>query len=84
MARSIVLIGSGLSMVDVLLATRRDGFQGNAIVVSRRGQLPLRGVTQSPLQGFSQLVASLSWQSTCFRPHRVVPAGSHRIEPPCV
>jgi uncharacterized NAD(P)/FAD-binding protein YdhS len=36
----MVLIGSGLTMVDVLLSARRDGFQGNAVVVSRRGQLP--------------------------------------------
>jgi uncharacterized NAD(P)/FAD-binding protein YdhS len=39
-ARQIALIGSGLTMVDVLLAARRDGFQGSALVVSRRGQLP--------------------------------------------
>jgi uncharacterized NAD(P)/FAD-binding protein YdhS len=39
-ARSIALIGSGLTMVDVLLSARRDGFQGKAIVISRRGQLP--------------------------------------------
>jgi uncharacterized NAD(P)/FAD-binding protein YdhS len=36
-ASSMVLIGSGLTMVDVLLSARRDGFQGNAIVISRRG-----------------------------------------------
>jgi uncharacterized NAD(P)/FAD-binding protein YdhS len=36
----MVLIGSGLTMVDVLLSARRDGFQGNAVVISRRGQLP--------------------------------------------
>jgi len=39
-AVSMALIGSGLTMVDVLLAARRDGFKGNAIVISRRGQLP--------------------------------------------
>jgi uncharacterized NAD(P)/FAD-binding protein YdhS len=39
-AKSIALIGSGLSMVDVLLAARRDGFSGTATVLSRRGQLP--------------------------------------------
>ena len=39
-ASSMVLIGSGLTMVDVLLSARRDGFQGNAVVISRRGQLP--------------------------------------------
>jgi uncharacterized NAD(P)/FAD-binding protein YdhS len=40
MAKSIVLIGSGLTMVDVLLSARREGFLGRAIVISRRGQLP--------------------------------------------
>ncbi|MGV1014457.1 MAG: FAD/NAD(P)-binding protein [Methyloceanibacter sp.] len=39
-AKSIALIGSGLTMVDVLLASRRDGFTGKATVISRRGQLP--------------------------------------------
>jgi uncharacterized NAD(P)/FAD-binding protein YdhS len=39
-AKSIALIGSGLTMVDVLLAARRDGFSGIATVFSRRGQLP--------------------------------------------
>ena len=39
-ARSIVLIGSGLTMVDVLLNARREGFAGKATIVSRRGQLP--------------------------------------------
>jgi uncharacterized NAD(P)/FAD-binding protein YdhS len=37
---SIVLIGSGLSMVDLLLTARREGFTKTAIVISRRGQLP--------------------------------------------
>ena len=39
-ARSMVLIGSGLTMVDVLLHARRDGFQGTATVISPHGQLP--------------------------------------------
>jgi uncharacterized NAD(P)/FAD-binding protein YdhS len=39
-ARTIAIIGSGLTMADVLLSARRDGFQGTAYVVSRRGQLP--------------------------------------------
>jgi len=39
-ASSIVLIDSGLTMVDVLLGARRDGFQGKAIIISPRGQLP--------------------------------------------
>jgi uncharacterized NAD(P)/FAD-binding protein YdhS len=39
-ATLMALIGSGLTMVDVLLTARRDGFLGKAIVISRRGQLP--------------------------------------------
>jgi uncharacterized NAD(P)/FAD-binding protein YdhS len=39
-ASSMALIGSGLTMIDVLVSARRDGFQGKAIVISRRGQLP--------------------------------------------
>jgi uncharacterized NAD(P)/FAD-binding protein YdhS len=39
-ASTMALIGSGLTMVDVLLSARRDGFQGKVTVISRRGQLP--------------------------------------------
>jgi uncharacterized NAD(P)/FAD-binding protein YdhS len=39
-AHSMMLIGSGLTMVDVLFNARRDGFTGTATVISRRGQLP--------------------------------------------
>ena len=39
-ANTMALIGSGLSMVDVLLAARRDGFQGKVTVISKHGQLP--------------------------------------------
>jgi uncharacterized NAD(P)/FAD-binding protein YdhS len=39
-AETILLIGSGLTMVDMLLGARREGFRGKALVVSRRGQLP--------------------------------------------
>jgi uncharacterized NAD(P)/FAD-binding protein YdhS len=39
-AQSIAVIGSGLTMVDVLIGARRDGFQGVATIISRRGQLP--------------------------------------------
>jgi uncharacterized NAD(P)/FAD-binding protein YdhS len=41
-AKSIALIGSGLTMVDALIGARRDGFSGTATIVSRRGQLPRR------------------------------------------
>lgn len=39
-AKSVALIGSGLTMVDVLLSTRRHGFQGQVTVISPSGQLP--------------------------------------------
>ena len=39
-ASTMALIGSGLTMVDVLLGARRDGFQGKVIVISKHGQLP--------------------------------------------
>jgi uncharacterized NAD(P)/FAD-binding protein YdhS len=39
-AESLVIIGSGLTMVDVQFGARRGGFQGTATVISRRGQLP--------------------------------------------
>ena len=39
-AKSLALIGSGLTMVDVLLSARRHGFQGQVTVISPRGQLP--------------------------------------------
>src|SRR6478672_7960634 len=39
-AKTMTLIGSGLTMVDVLLGARRDGFQGKVTVISKRGQLP--------------------------------------------
>jgi uncharacterized NAD(P)/FAD-binding protein YdhS len=39
-AKVIAFVGSGLSMVDALIGSRRDGFAGTAMVISRRGQLP--------------------------------------------
>jgi uncharacterized NAD(P)/FAD-binding protein YdhS len=39
-AGNMVIVGSGLTMVDVLLGARRDGFQGKVTVISKHGQLP--------------------------------------------
>jgi uncharacterized NAD(P)/FAD-binding protein YdhS len=39
-AGTMAIIGSGLTMVDVLLGARRDGFQGKVTVISRHGQVP--------------------------------------------
>lgn len=67
-ARSMLLIGSGLTMVDVLLAARREGFAGKATIISRRGQLPrehaAKGVTSKEMalprtKHLSRLTASV-------------------------
>ncbi|MGB8014194.1 MAG: FAD/NAD(P)-binding protein [Terriglobales bacterium] len=39
--KSILLIGSGLTSVDVVLSLRRQGFRGTIHIASRRGLLPL-------------------------------------------
>ncbi len=39
-AKSLALIGSGLTMVDALLSARRNGFEGTATIISPRGLLP--------------------------------------------
>ena len=39
-AKTMMIIGSGLTMVDVLIGARRDGFQGKVTVISKHGQLP--------------------------------------------
>jgi uncharacterized NAD(P)/FAD-binding protein YdhS len=39
-AKSIAFLGSGQTMVDALLTARRNGFAGDAVAISRRGQLP--------------------------------------------
>jgi uncharacterized NAD(P)/FAD-binding protein YdhS len=45
----LLLIGSGLTAVDVLLQAREKGFRGTARVLSRRGLLPLaHGMVPSP------------------------------------
>jgi len=38
---SIMLVGTGLTMVDVLLALRKQGHRGPVLALSRRGLLPL-------------------------------------------
>ena len=39
-AKTMTIIGSGPTMVDVLIGARRDGFQGKVTVISKHGQLP--------------------------------------------
>ena len=67
-AQSMLLIGSGLTMVDVLLGARREGFTGKATIISRRGQMPrehaAKGVTSKEMalprtKHLSRLTASV-------------------------
>ncbi|GJD56809.1 FAD/NAD(P)-binding protein [Methylobacterium dankookense] len=37
--RAVLVVGTGLSMVDAVLALRRHGFAGRIVAVSRRGQV---------------------------------------------
>lgn len=68
MAR-VTLVGSSLTMVDVLLRLRRDGYRGRIDIVSRRALLPLpqsveatgrrRPWTEPPGPGLSKLMRAL-------------------------
>jgi len=40
--RPMLVVGTGLTMVDLVLATRKHGFIGPIVVLSRRGLLPQR------------------------------------------
>jgi len=40
--RPMLVVGTGLTMVDLVLATRKHGFAGPIVVLSRRGLLPQR------------------------------------------
>jgi uncharacterized NAD(P)/FAD-binding protein YdhS len=44
----VVVIGTGLTMVDVTLSLRARGFMGPVIAISRRGQLPQRHLAAAP------------------------------------
>lgn len=47
-ARDIVIVGSGLTMVDALLRLRREGCAANITIVSRHGKSPLPQLARSP------------------------------------
>lgn len=47
----VLLIGSALTMVDVLLAMRATGFRGTVHAISRRGLLPRRHAASQPWPG---------------------------------
>ena len=40
--RPVMIVGTGLTMVDVAVAMRRDGFAGGIVAISRGGLLPAR------------------------------------------
>ncbi|MDR7127453.1 FAD/NAD(P)-binding protein [Pseudotabrizicola sp. 4114] len=46
----VVIIGSGLSMVDQVLSLLRSGHRGEILSVSRRGQLPRSHAATTPLR----------------------------------
>jgi len=47
-ARSLVIIGAGLTAVDVIMEAERQGFRGHYAVVSRHGHLPLAHEANAP------------------------------------
>lgn len=50
-ASDIVLVGSGLTMVDALLRLRRQGCAARITIISRHGLLPLPQLARSPSPG---------------------------------
>lgn len=50
----VLLIGSGLTAVDILLSLRRAGYTGEVIAASTNGQLPRPHVPPTPAQLFEE------------------------------
>lgn len=53
-ASPILLIGSGLTAIDMLLSLRRAGYTGEVIAASTNGQLPRPHVAPTPAQHFTE------------------------------
>jgi uncharacterized NAD(P)/FAD-binding protein YdhS len=51
-AKSVLLVGSGLTSVDVVLTLRQRGFRGTIHILSRRGLLPQAHKTTAPWPSF--------------------------------
>ncbi|WP_341526050.1 FAD/NAD(P)-binding protein [Nostoc sp. UHCC 0302] len=49
---AVLLVGTGLTMVDVVVALHQQGFQGQIHAVSRHGLMPLRHQSTTPYPAF--------------------------------
>lgn len=52
-ARPVLIIGTGLSMIDTVIALRRQGFDGRIVALSRRGLLPHEHAPAMPAPAFT-------------------------------
>lgn len=63
----VLLIGTGMTMVDVVMALRDEGHQGRIYAISRHGRLPqehsdfARRPLQKPPAGLTSPIAALRW-----------------------
>ncbi|MCU0899010.1 MAG: FAD/NAD(P)-binding protein [Cypionkella sp.] len=63
----VVIIGSGLSMVDQVLSLLRSGHRGEILSISRRGQLPRSHAPTSPLKIHPESIPLGAPMSVLFR-----------------
>ena len=50
----VLILGTGLTMIDMVLKLRNDGFEGRITAVSRRGLLPHRHGEQAPFEAIQE------------------------------